>query len=775
PTEFDAEVCEFLANHPAPFWNFSESFLCLIGISRYYELDDNVYPVFLVDDDEGGCSLRPVRIGEREVREGEVPLLDSTKGLVVSLADVNEQGNQNDDVEDAGNQNDDVQDARNNRIRFHLLLLRKLRVQEEEESGRRASDSDREGGGRHRFFTYLTLSFITSSVSLTSEREGGGRTDSVTGPNLRTQHPSGRFVVLSDSPCHSSSNIADAEVSSVVRSLVPDPPIMTTTVATTIIADTSSVPVPRAGNEPVHHTLFADSASIGKSHPDVVDMDSETLHQTYVPKWNVTNNSALDDTDVCRGVVHHLAPSVLFSRLHNMEYDQLLIEFNVRAARQTCFSSEVRLWLEHDLKDKKKLEGKCSWHAGLLKEKDAEIASLKAQLSLKEAEVTKAIHLRGQYATVEAAEVARTNELNGLKERKSALEEEKSVLKSKVVALVSVDATKVTELASLTAQTAKLTQDLSELGLSCDELSVKASSLEAERDRLVSQMSFLEGTCFDLHDEVSGYRLFKEQIDVVQDEQVKVISDKVASLDAELIGMALHLDEEFYPRFFTTIAGQRWILGRSLRLMVMKCLQSLEYLAALRGAIGRAIDKGMQDGLAVGIDHGKAKSAVSQKDASIADIMGLLRLDAPAAETPKADQLQPSPEQLILPIHRSEDQVVIEETSLSFSLDVVHSHVQRIRGDAAYQCLSISDTMVPLIESLFAENLVGEDSTSGVSVVVSATTALSTTFAEASSVPPIPVSNYKVADTKAQVGTSSSHKIIFGEETLETLLENPTT
>ncbi|GKF51429.1 hypothetical protein Tco_0147896 [Tanacetum coccineum] len=99
---------------------FPESFLCLIGISRYYELDDDVYPVFLVDDDEGGCSLRPVtyptkvQIGEREVREGEVPLLDSTRGRVLSLAGVNEQGNQNDDVEDAGNQNDDVQDARNN-------------------------------------------------------------------------------------------------------------------------------------------------------------------------------------------------------------------------------------------------------------------------------------------------------------------------------------------------------------------------------------------------------------------------------------------------------------------------------------------------------------------------------------------------------------------------------------------------------------------------------------------------------------------------------------
>ncbi|GKF55697.1 hypothetical protein Tco_0166037 [Tanacetum coccineum] len=83
--------------------------------------------------------------------------------------------------------------------------------------------------------------------------------------------------------------------------------------------------------------------------------------------------------------------------------------------------------------------------------------------------------------------------------------------------------------------------------------------------------------------------------------------------------------------------------------------------------------------------------------------------------------------------------------------------------------------MVPSINPLFAENLVGEDSTSGGPVVVSATNALSTTFVEASSVSPIPVSDYEVVDTKAQAQTSSSHKIIFEEETLETSPKNPAT
>ncbi|GKF75732.1 hypothetical protein Tco_0225176, partial [Tanacetum coccineum] len=114
-----------------------------------------------------------------------------------------------------------------------------------------------------------TLLFITFSVSLTPEREGGSRTDSVTEPNLRTQHPTERFVVLSDSPCHSSSNAADDEVSYVVRSLILDPPIMTTAIDTTIVASASFVSVARVGNEPAHASIFADFTFAGMVRPDI--------------------------------------------------------------------------------------------------------------------------------------------------------------------------------------------------------------------------------------------------------------------------------------------------------------------------------------------------------------------------------------------------------------------------------------------------------------------------------------------------------------------------
>ncbi|GJY37466.1 hypothetical protein Tco_0422844, partial [Tanacetum coccineum] len=61
-----------------------------------------------------------------------------------------------------------------------------------------------------------TLPFVTSSVSATPGREGGDHTDFVSGPNLRTIGASQRFVICSDSSHHSGTNVAEAEVDSLI-------------------------------------------------------------------------------------------------------------------------------------------------------------------------------------------------------------------------------------------------------------------------------------------------------------------------------------------------------------------------------------------------------------------------------------------------------------------------------------------------------------------------------------------------------------------------------
>ncbi|GKF29574.1 hypothetical protein Tco_0095916, partial [Tanacetum coccineum] len=142
-----------------------------------------------------------------------------------------------------------------------------------------------------------------------------------------------------------------------------------------------------------------------------------------------------------------------------MDYEQLFVEFNVGAACQTCLSSEVRLRSQHELRGRKKFEGKCAMQIDWLKERDAEIASLKAQLSLKEAEAAKAIRLHSQVSAIEAAKATRVAELDSLKERAAALE-------GQVAALESATVSKDAELASSNAQISILTRDLSNFQLS---------------------------------------------------------------------------------------------------------------------------------------------------------------------------------------------------------------------------------------------------------------------------------------------------------------------
>ncbi|GKG16703.1 hypothetical protein Tco_0361660 [Tanacetum coccineum] len=114
-------------------------------------------------------------------------------------------------------------------------------------------------------------------------------------------------------------------------------------------------------------------------------------------------------------------------------------------------------------------------------------------------------------------------------------------------------------------------------------------------------------------------------------------------------------------------------------------------MITLGGAIGCAIEKGMQDGLAAGIDHGKAGRV-------LADV---------SAYNPstKANYL-----------------AAVNDL---FSVEVAHNRVQRLKGDATACRLSLTDAMVPLVEPLSVRSLTGEVSTSRVPAV---TTSLSTTF-----------------------------------------------
>ncbi|GKE13105.1 hypothetical protein Tco_1416656, partial [Tanacetum coccineum] len=454
----------------------------------------------------------------------------------------------------------------------------------------------------------VTKPRVVASVTPTPDCRDDGPTYSVSGLNFRTRPPVMRYVVSLDDSHHSGSRSED---NSFVRSLVADVPVITVAVTTTIAANVFVVPVSKGRVKFGNLENFRDYVSAGGANANVAsssklnepttssdsfyasqDLDSETLHRIYVPKWKVTNDSVLDDPYVCRDLTDCLAPPTLFSQLRAMDLGQ---------------------------------HGK-------------------------------------------SIDAAKGSELKGLKEKNLALEEEKNVLSEKVTTLESVTTAKETELASLSAQVAKLTSNLSGFQMLRDELGSKRSSLE------------------------SAFELFKGRMEAMQDEQEKALGEAIISTINTGMNDGI----------------KAWIdhgkAGRDLS--VIKAYDpsaEAKYVDAVNAL--RTVDFSLLSMLK------------SKKDACMADLMDSLRLEGPLAGILGAKELQPSLEQLMLPIHRAEDDVVLRETSLSFSLQVVHS-------------------------------LIGEASTSAIPATAEPINTLSTTFASSGVVLPLSVSNYQVSNAE---------------------------
>ncbi|GJR64913.1 hypothetical protein Tco_0010978 [Tanacetum coccineum] len=568
-TEFNADDYAILVANPAPFQKFSEPFLCLVGMSRYYTLDKDTYPSFLHDDKTDMdlfafiqvADPTKVKVGERERIEGEARLLDSTIRRVVSLLPV-VPARPESELEASVNSHGVKIITDENVVTKKPRRPRKKRPAVTDASGSSHPPKKLQGdygtssgaatGGKSPSVlkellassmlnvevgvaAVATLPLVTSSVSVMPEHESDAPTDSIIGLNLRTIGASERFVISLDSSHHSSTHASGAEGDSIIKSAVI-PSVMTEAVVTSHAVNAPSVPVPKMGakvTSPVHASMFLDSDSI-----ETVKADAAV----FVPQWNVLNNSLLDDSDVSREFVDHLAPPALFSQIREIDYHHLFTELNVRTACQACLNAEVRMRTEYCLSERKRLESECEKQADLLKAKDNEVENLKAQLLLKETKAAKASRLRAQVFAAEAIEKMHADEIDALKQRNVSLENEKDSLDGKV---------------------AKLQSSVAAKDLKLKDLNVVVHALET--------------TCSGLRGQVSGYERLKEQIEEFQDAQKNIINDKVAKLDADLLEMTLHLEEKFYPHLLNIISGR-----------------------------SRAIEKGMQDGLSAGINHGKA-------------------------------------------------------------------------------------------------------------------------------------------------------------------------
>ncbi|GKF23719.1 hypothetical protein Tco_0076041, partial [Tanacetum coccineum] len=119
----------------------------------------------------------------------------------------------------------------------------------------------------------------------------------------------------------------------------------------------------------------------------------------------------------------------------------------------------------------------------------------------------------------------------------------------------------------------------------------------------------------------------------------------------------------------------------------------------------------------------------SHKDASIEDIMNLLRLKGPLADAPKW-----------------------------------------IRANIAAERLALLGVWTPLSEPLSVQNLISAASTSAsIPAATGTTTALSTTFASARSIPPITVEDYEIIHSDGQENSHGNVATVeFKKEDLDT-------
>nr|GEW02432.1 hypothetical protein [Tanacetum cinerariifolium] len=398
----------------------------------------------------------------------------------------------------------------------------------------------------------------------------------------------------------------------------------------------------------------------------------------------------------------------------------------------------------------------------LLKAREEEIESLKAWLLLREMEVAESIRLRAKASNFETVEQSLRDDTNALRERNVILEKERNALDVKVTKLETSVMSKECELTYLNAL---------------------VTSVKYQNDSLADPVHELEISSFELQEKVTVYENCMEQLEKFQDDQMKIVEDKFDNLYTDFVEMTLHLKEKFYPHLLTTISGRRWILTYGMKLAVANCLNSPEYLSALGAAIGKAIEKGMQDGLSTRITHGKEGMVLSDvaaynpsaevdyifalqhlqnvnffllarlkssKDASVETVMDILRFDGPLAKKLGLNELQPNVDHLMVPIHHSPDQVVVGATALMPLMFLVPAfgrlgRILQIKDLLFTMCLS-------LWLSLFSAVLIGTKGNSDTTAVTTgATMVLSTTFSSASTIAPIYVEDYEVmgADDQA--------------------------
>ncbi|GJV67271.1 hypothetical protein Tco_1482780 [Tanacetum coccineum] len=797
-SQYNAEHYATLVAYPAPFHKHPEPFLCLVGISRYYTLDENTYPQFLRDNNEEMDLLAfirtadpiKVRIGERQRGEDEPKLLDTTVGRTVPLLPVAPARAQSEldasvdrlfDEEGSGNEEEPHDSVDGDQSAGTLVVSEAAEVVGEDVIPLRPRQKKRKtnidagepshpakklrddygapGGpsvaGKSRSAVQRllagavlnaevrggpvpTLPFVTSSVSATPEREDEHLADSVTGLNLRTICAPQRFVISSDSSHHSGANIAEAEVDSIARSAAP---IIATVVTATADVTTTTREAP-AREAPAKPSLFAaGSSSAGGTDPAPGGFSDVSGSDFLVGGIR----TVIDPESNLQKVY---VPQWSVTNGSCLDDGRVCREMLDEFAPPKFFAS-IR-GMEHD-------QLFTEFNVGTARQisLSAEVR-MRAEYNIKEKRRLKAVvEEKDMLLKTKGEEIDSLNARLLLKEAEAA---EAIHLRAEASRFGVVEKSLRDEVKFLRERNAALEEEKGILNVNVTDLAatVKVREQEAadsdalvtavklQNDSLVDQVHALEVSSAGLQEKVTAYEKFVDQLEKFQDDKIKEVNDKLEKLDADVVAM----------------------------LAIAKCLNSTEYLSALGAEIGRALTDIVAYNPSAEADYLAAlhrlQSVIfsllaelkSNKDASTETIMNLLRLDDHLADRLGLTASQPRADQLMVSIHHSPDRRVIGAFALSLSLDVSDFRVQKIKENLANRVSVLRNVFIPLSEPLSVTALTGTESTSAVvAAPVGTTTALSVTFASASVVRPISTDDYEVVQVDGHEGGGTEDQI----------------
>ncbi|GKA54951.1 hypothetical protein Tco_0753900 [Tanacetum coccineum] len=412
-------LIQVLSSNKAPFRRYPECFLALVGLSPYYPFGENTYPAFEGPDrtDMGLLdyirTADPRKVQAVEVQKGEeqVTLFDSIKHCFVSL-DAPAAGHQASGSGSGAGAEVSVSSAERNVVEENVIPEGAFLNPTDPECDVTVAEKD---VAQRQPEKAKRKKLLKRSDPLPAKRLRTDHPSLVSGTggkslaSLRQSLPEGSLTLGASSPADIPTHVT------VPSSRVADAPVYTAAdIVTSSRGKTLVLPTSDVGGSSQPET----SEESTDSFYETPILNSEDAKRWYVPRWNITNDSLLDDGH----------PE--FGRCQ-------ALEFNVGAARQICLGSEVRYRAEHELELKEKLRGKYDAQGVLLREKDDEIARLKSLLEEKETKSAEVLRLRDQVSVLAADKSLLRAEVSALKNVVSQKDTDISLLDSRASYLKS--------------------------------------------------------------------------------------------------------------------------------------------------------------------------------------------------------------------------------------------------------------------------------------------------------------------------------------------------